>query len=56
MSTPSVDNLEENPTPTSKKFKEIGGTGILPNYYANHNSLFLKDFTLKAIKEIDDNG
>jgi hypothetical protein len=37
MSTPPVDNLEENPTGTAKKVKKMGGTGILPNNYAKGN-------------------
>jgi hypothetical protein len=37
MSTPPVDNLAENPTPTAKKVKKIGGTRILPNNYAKGN-------------------
>lgn len=48
MSTPPVDNLEENPSTTGKKIKEIGGSRILPINYAKRNYLFLKVFTLKV--------
>jgi hypothetical protein len=44
MSTPSVDNLEENPSSTAKKAKKIGSARILPNNYAKDNYLFLNDF------------
>lgn len=37
MSTPPVDNLEENSFLPSKKFKKIGGHGILPIIYAKVN-------------------
>ena len=37
MSTPPVDNLEENPITTAKKVKKMGHTRILPNNYAKDN-------------------
>jgi len=52
MSTPPVDNLEENPPYTAKKAKKIERTRILPNNYANYNYLFLKGFTLKQHADI----
>ena len=37
VSTPPVDNLEENPASTAEKIKKIGDTRILPNNYAKDN-------------------